>query len=270
MVSNKNKEDLTFNQILEDNTSGSTELVLKLNKLIRSKIGFFSEIKSITEITREKFNSFAVITSYLDELEALLSEQNKQKLLEFTNSFEADLENKYLNLYQNSKPYLAKCKTILTLSNSTTLIEIFKLWFKDFKDIRIIIAESRPQNEGRILAKKLLETGIPVTFITDAMMSIYISEIDAVFIGADKVLQNGNVVNKTGSVLAASIANSFAKPFYVLTTANKFSNQINFLPIENSPEEVWNFQDSLLKISNIYFEEIPARLITKIITEKEG
>jgi translation initiation factor 2B subunit (eIF-2B alpha/beta/delta family) len=61
------------------------------------------------------------------------------------------------------------------------------------------VAESRPKNEGRILAKRLIKKGIPVEYITDFSAATYIPRIDAAIIGADKILANGNIVNKMGS-----------------------------------------------------------------------
>jgi translation initiation factor 2B subunit (eIF-2B alpha/beta/delta family) len=99
------------------------------------------------------------------------------------------------------------------------------------------------------------------------MVSLFIHKADAVIIGADKILRNGNVINKVGSLATAILCKYYKKPFYVIATRNKFTNEKRLKSGEKDYKEIWNFTHPKLKITNIYFEEIDRRLIIKIITE---
>jgi len=122
-------------------------------------------------------------------------------------------------------------------------------------------------NEGRILAKKLLKSSIPVEFITDFSVASYIPSVDAVITGADKILSNGNIVNKTGSLTLAILCKFYNKSFYVITTHSKNTSDSEYLPEEKDPAELWRYSDQKLKVRNYYFEVIERDLITRIITD---
>jgi translation initiation factor eIF-2B subunit delta len=117
------------------------------------------------------------------------------------------------------------------------------------------------------MAKELAATGIKVELIIDAMMGIYVNEVDAAIIGADVVLKNGNVVNKTGSKALAVLCKEKKKPFYVVTTKSKVSKENIFKPKKQNPNEVWDDSVKNISVSNIYFEEIERKLITNIFTD---
>ena len=45
-------------------------------------------------------------------------------------------------------------------------------------------------NEGKLFAKELLNLGIKVEFISDAMTALYVPQVDAALVGADEILKN--------------------------------------------------------------------------------
>lgn len=99
------------------------------------------------------------------------------------------------------------------------------------------------------------------------MSASHVRKCDCVIIGADTVLRNRSVVNKVGSFQLALLCNYFQKPFYVITEKSKFSLKNEFKQIEESTDEIWKDAPKGVAIKNIYFEKIPASLISKIITD---
>jgi translation initiation factor 2B subunit (eIF-2B alpha/beta/delta family) len=99
------------------------------------------------------------------------------------------------------------------------------------------------------------------------MMSLYVQNVDAVIIGADTVLSNGNVVNKAGSKALALLCKEYKRPFYVVTAQSKYSRKKTYRSKSENPDEVWDKKVKNLSINNIYFEEIEKKFITKIFTE---
>ena len=257
----------TLQKILNDKTSGSSEILINLNNYFRKIINEPEEFKLAIQHAKKKLSHFSSIDNYLKSLENINSIKSQNELRDFINSFDKEHQTKYQQLYKNAKPFLQNIKTVIAISNSKTLIEVFKLWRKDNKQLKVIVCESRPKNEGRIFTKALLKENIKVEFITDFMISQYIPKVDAVILGADSILKNGNVINKSGSLAAAVLCRQFNKSCYVFTTKEKLSNKFIFTQKEQSKSEVWNYKHKSLTIKNLYFEEIPREFISRIITD---
>ncbi|MDP4172651.1 MAG: hypothetical protein Q8933_01670 [Bacteroidota bacterium] len=259
--------DKELTAIVQNTTAGSTELLLLLNEYFRKSKVNLSEISKLIPTIMGKLGSFAVIRNYILRLQSFVRDNDYEAYSEYITSLSKNYEKKYLNLYLKAKPYLEKTSTVITLSNSHTLFEVFRLWKKDQKNVRIIICESRPKEEGKLFAEKLLKLGIMVQLITEAMMAMYMNDTDAAIIGADQIFLNGDIVNKTGSRTLAVTARYFKKPLYVISFSDKYLNTSSGYKAKlYPPEDVWNFKHTKLKIKNYYFETVEKRLIKKIIT----
>jgi translation initiation factor 2B subunit (eIF-2B alpha/beta/delta family) len=210
---------------------------------------------------------FAVIKSYIEKLERLMRTENEDLIKSHLIKIESLEAEKFDNIFKNIYKKLPLVNSILTISKSSTLLNVFKLWYNRKRSLQITILESRPALEGRIMAKELLKEGMKVEIITDAMAGMLISKTDAVIIGADAILKNGNVINKSGSMSLALLCKYYKKPFYVLTAKSKNTNKIRFDTIEDSSEMVWKYKHPKLKTSNIPFEEIDRKFISGIISE---
>jgi len=254
-------------QILSDKTSGSSDLVAKLNNYVKVNSGNKLELEKIIELSDKHLSSFQIINSYIKSLQKLLKRNDTKAIINFSESFENELKNKYSRLYKNAKIYLNEFNFILTLSNSSTIAEVFKLWKNDNPTLKIVIPESRPKNEGKLLAGKLLKINFKVDFITDLSIANFMDKIDAVIIGADKVLKNRNVINKTGSKSIAILCSYYNKPFIVLATKDKICRNNRFKQMDQNLDEIWKHRNHRLKIHNRYFELVENDLITKIFTD---
>ncbi len=257
---------IRLEEILEDTISGSTELLLKLNGLIKENLDNKSELQRIISKAKKYFKTFETIQSYIIRVEGSLDDTSNKALKVFINEFEQNQRFAHQLMYENALPYLEGMQSILTISNSKTISESLNLLGKKNRKLKIIIAESRPMLEGRILAKELIKNKLHVELITDNMLAQYISKTDGVIIGADIILANGNIINKTGSLPAAILSRYYNKPFYVLASKDKISKSKKYVQEDSEPDEVWNHKSSYLKVRNFYFEEVNKELITKIIT----
>jgi methylthioribose-1-phosphate isomerase len=106
-----------------------------------------------------------------------------------------------------------------------------------------------------------------VLVVTDSQIALHIPKCDMIFLGADRILKNGDVVNKSGSNNACIIAKYYGKSVIVLSSKNKFSLQKNFQQEVENSDEIWKYKHKKLQMENCYFEVVPKKLITKIITE---
>ncbi len=261
------KKETSLVKILNDKISGSSEILVKLNDYLKDSSANSLQINAAIKQAKARLSHFEAVKDYLKSIEKIIKSGNPEKLKIFINNFDKHLQSKYQILYQNAKPLTKNINTILTLSNSKTLLEVFKLWKKDNKKLKIILCESRPKLEGRNFAEALLKQNIKVELIYDFMLSLYIPKVDAVITGADIILKNGSAVNKIGSLVAAILCRHFKKPFYILASKEKISMMGSFHSKQEDSNEVWKVKRRNLLVSNIYFEEVPAKLITKIITD---
>lgn len=261
----KNKLD----KILSDNKSGSTKVLLKLIKWSKDYAGDKKTLLGMIDITNSRLKAFSTVQSFTKEFRKIIDKNNKTQILDFINKQYEEIDNRYSNLFKNSLPYLKNCKRIVTLSNSKTVIEILKR-LNEKKKIFVTVAESRPQLEGRIMAKELLKNKIKVEIIPEALLPNAVEKADVAISGADIILSNGNIVNKIGSRSLAILCKYFKKPFYVLATSDKFSKKKKYVPEKRDSGEIWKYSHKYLTKTNFYFEVVEKKLITKVITDKNS
>lgn len=169
-------------------------------------------------------------------------------------------------MVEHLKTVVDDVETVFTYSNSFAVRQAIR----ELDVRKIIVTESRPQNEGVSLAEELASEGRDVLLGVDATVHMYMNAADVVLVGADSVQQDGSVINKVGTRMLAHAAKENAVPFYVLCDTMKF-NVLNYLgqPVEleeKDPEEVAEPRENL-RVRNIYFEVVPNELITAVITE---
>ncbi len=146
--------------------------------------------------------------------------------------------------------------------------------FKVFAD------ETRPLLQGaRLTSFELQESGIDVTLICDNMSNMVMRNgwVNAIFVGCDRVAANGDVANKIGTSIVATVAQRHNIPFYVCAptaTIDMATPTGNEIKIEQrKPEEVtemWyekRMAPEGVKVYNPAFDVTDNDLITGIVTE---
>jgi translation initiation factor eIF-2B subunit delta len=168
-------------------------------------------------------------------------------------------------LVENAKIVLGKPDTVFTISDSSAVADVvLGVGAKN-----VVVTESRPQMEGRNLAERLAGEGVNVLLVVDAAAAMFMESVDVAVVGADSVLYDGSFVNKVGTRIVALAARDQGAPFYVVCSTSKF-NVMNYLGRgvtleEKEPSEVAEIEG--VNVRNPYFEVVPSRLVTGIITE---
>jgi len=168
-------------------------------------------------------------------------------------------------LVENAKSVLGEPDTVFTISDSSTVADVvLGVGAKN-----IVVTESRPQMEGRNLAQRLAGEGVNVLLVVDAAAAMFMESSNVAVVGADSVLYDGSFVNKVGTRIMALAARDQGLPFYVVCSTSKF-NVMNYLGRgveleEKDPSEVAEIEG--VNVRNPYFEVVPGRLVTGIITE---
>ena len=255
-----------LNKILTDNTSGSSEIVNKINTFFRGNVNHLEIIEDSIPILKTHLSHFVAVNTHLKRINNIIKLNDQQMMNDFLTSFANKEKNQFEIIFNNLIKKTKHINSVITISKSGTLKEVFKLWRQRNKNLKVVISESRPMNEGKLFAKELLNLGIKVELISDAMTALYVPKIDAALIGADEILKNGNVINKVGSKALALLCRENKKPFYVVSLNSKLSRRKKFSTQKTDPFELWNYESDGLTVSNIYFEEIEKKLVTEIIT----
>jgi translation initiation factor 2B subunit (eIF-2B alpha/beta/delta family) len=157
---------------------------------------------------------------------------------------------------------------VVTISFSRSVARVLETLGRE-GPLRVSCSESRPALEGRRLAARLVESGIPVTCYTDAAIGHAVGDAHAVLVGADAVAPRW-FLNKSGTRMLAAAATQQGVPVYVLASRDKFvSRQIaDELSIrEQEPAEVWDSAPAGVTVRNPYFESTPLDLVTALITD---
>ncbi|WP_353613123.1 S-methyl-5-thioribose-1-phosphate isomerase [Mangrovibacter phragmitis] len=143
---------------------------------------------------------------------------------------------------------------------------------------QVWVDETRPLLQGgRLTAWELGELNIPYQLICDSMAASLMAkgEVDAVWVGADRIAANGDVANKIGTYSLAVLAKYHGIPFYVaapITTLDSSCPNGEAIPIEQrAAVEVTGVAGSFgavqwapanAQVCNPAFDVTPAELIS--------
>jgi len=123
--------------------------------------------------------------------------------------------------------------TLMTYSYSSSVIDLLGR----LKPRHVIVSEARPAHEGIRMARELKSQGISMTLITEAQMALFVQEADAVVVGADTILPEGDLINRIGTRLLALAARDAEVPLYSISETLKVaapSEPIPFAPRRGS------------------------------------
>lgn len=155
--------------------------------------------------------------------------------------------------------------------------------------VHVWVDETRPRNQGASLtAWELGRHGVPHTLIVDNAGGHYMQQgqVDMVIVGTDRTTASGDVCNKIGTYLKALAAHDNNIPFYVtlpsptidftlddgmsIPIEERNSQEVTHLPGLNSAgmADIIAIAPVDCPAANPAFDVTPARLVTKLVTER--
>ncbi len=147
-------------------------------------------------------------------------------------------------------------------------------------NIRLFADETRPLLQGaRLTTHEMMRIEVDVTLICDNMAGHIMKKekIDAIFVGCDRMVANGDFANKIGTYGLAVMAKHHNIPFYTFINSESIDFETETgegIPIEERPaEEVTEgfgtrTAPNGVKVCNPAFDVTPNNLLTGIVTEK--
>jgi methylthioribose-1-phosphate isomerase len=217
-------------------------------------------------------------SALVGSMEAMLEEDLKDN--QIMGRFGSEEIAKHLN--GKKAIVLTHCNTgsLATGGYGTALGVIRNLHGTNLLD-HVYCTETRPYNQGaRLTAYELVHEQIPATLICDSMAALLMKEkkIDAVVVGADRIVSNGDVANKIGTFQLAITAKYHSVPFYVAAPVSTIDFNLqegSHITIEERPSsEMFCTNGKRVAAEGIgcwnpAFDVTPAALITGgIVTEK--
>ena len=183
-------------------------------------------------------------------------------------------------LIEDGYSILTHCNAgaLATVDYGTALAPIRTAWDQG-KHVHVFVDETRPRLQGaRLTAWELMRDGIPMTLVADNAAGYYLHKgvVDLVFVGADRVVANGDVVNKIGTYNLAVVARENGVPFYPVVPTSTIDLSIasgdQVTIEERDAEEVTHVQGQSIApqgvaAANPAFDVTPFRYVTGIITE---
>lgn len=184
------------------------------------------------------------------------------------------------SLIEPGSRVLTHCNTgSLATGGTGTALGVIVRASRDERLTRVYACETRPWFQGlRLTAWELAREGVPCSVLVEGAAAALMQrgEIDWVITGADRVTANGDVANKIGTLMLATLARQFGVRMMVVapvSTLDPATPSGDRIEIESRPAaEIW---DSIgmtappgVDAFNPVFDVTPAELIDVIVTER--
>lgn len=157
-----------------------------------------------------------------------------------------------------------KGKVIVTNSSSSAVWEAV-IRASRTSDVNVLVAESRPKREGLALAKRLGLEGIDVTLFADAALSSFVARADVAVAGADSIT-GSSVIGKMGLMNLALSSQEFGIEVLILADSSKLA-PLHFFEDLRPSDEILRKPGRGVRVENVYFEEVPLKRVSWIVTE---
>lgn len=257
-------------RLKEDNIHGASHLYRQLLKIFvkanddldRAEYRkLVKELKNWRPLMGNVLNGIAIIEEY--------AEKSANDIATTLAKSQAEMEDAQKRTIFNAAKIIKRHRRIATISYSGQVGDSLLRAAREGWQGNILIAESRPMMEGRLLAKRLVYTlsDSRIVFGTDCQVLSLVPKVDAVFIGAD-LISLSFFINKMGT-LSMCCAVSPGKKIYVIADSTKYyaphNMDIHFSVRPTS--EIWPHHPSKIDILNNYFEIIKFQPRIKFINE---
>ncbi|HKO05878.1 MAG TPA: hypothetical protein VJW51_14065 [Candidatus Acidoferrales bacterium] len=254
---------LQLGRVARDRTSGAAQLALEAVQameawLARNPSPSEAELEEVVVRLLRLQSSMAPILRLANEV-ALAADApaHGRALAAGLRGFRRSLERARGRIARQFVASLPKTPraTVATYSFSSTVIRA--LAAARPRLAAVLVAESRPEFEGRVTAQKLAEAGVPVQYTTDAGLLGLLHSAHFLVVGADAVLSHA-FVNKIGTRTAYLAAREAGVPVWVLSDATKFLPEELAAPFWRPSEgplaQVWPRPPRGIAVRNPLFE----------------
>jgi translation initiation factor 2B subunit (eIF-2B alpha/beta/delta family) len=213
--------------------------------------------------------SMRAVAALLEEAHcAVAAARSESEALAALEALQARMREAVRQSVERAAARIQPGEAVLVHSFSDTVLEVLLAARSRLQ--RVYVCEARPLCEGRQTAARLTAAGVPVTLVTDAQAALVMPHVNRVMLGADAICADGSIVNKVGSTLIALAAKRHGRPVTVVAQRIKTVDAAEAFLEWAPPDEVWPDAPAEIQIQNVYFEQVPADLLTELVTETEA
>ena len=145
---------------------------------------------------------------------------------------------------------------VLVYSRSSTVEAALLAAAREGRRFTVLCPEARPAMEGRVLARRLAEHGIPVIACVDAAAFSVFPTADLVMLGADALVPVG-LINKVGTSGLALLASGSGVPVYCVAGHLKMLPSASLIDPHREGEhlaDVWGECPSGVRVMDRYYD----------------
>jgi methylthioribose-1-phosphate isomerase len=176
----------------------------------------------VSKLTREN-STVEVIIETLEEFSRQQIEKLAHDNLHMAKLAASDLKERYGDKSLN---LMTLCNTgALACGPMGTALGVIEYLHSNNKVNHVYASETRPYLQGgRLTAYELSKMKVNYSITVEGAFSYLLGKglVDAVFIGADRVVANGDTANKVGSSTLAITCKYYGIPFYVVAPTSSF------------------------------------------------
>ncbi|KAF0914718.1 hypothetical protein E2562_031222 [Oryza meyeriana var. granulata] len=217
---------LAFREAIKDYSTPSTKTLNRdLTAKINSYVSFLIECRPLSI---SMGNAIRFLKNRMAKLPLALSESEAKA------SLQSDID-RFINekiivadrvIVSHAITKIRDDDVLLTYASSSVIEMIFDHAYLLGKKFRVVVVDSRPNNEGEALLRRLVAKGISCTYTHINAISYIMHEVTRVFMGASSILSNGAVYSRVGTAIVAMIAHAFGVPVLVCCEAYKFHERV--------------------------------------------
>lgn len=252
-----------------DNEMGAVELTLKASEVLGTAASTIRDDHTLTELLVYLLKQKPTMAPMVNLVNgALLSMEEGLPIDGFCGSFRSELQNSGRIVSEKASALIKDGFRVMTYSNSSTISDTLMKAVSEGKRLEVVLSEARPVREGRLMAKRTSDLGIPVTLVADSALFQEMEDVDIVMVGAD-ALSHRYMVNKIGTRGLASQARLLGKDLIAVAGSDKVlpAGIENYRKVLRPTDEIMEPMEGV-RIMNYYFDQTPLNLVSRIVTEK--
>ncbi|OUM70132.1 hypothetical protein PIROE2DRAFT_37627 [Piromyces sp. E2] len=291
-----------FKKVISDyKTPTGTSLSRHLTSHISKQVEFLSNCRTLCGSMK---TAIRYVKTEISKLSIDLPDEDAKVLLcELIDNFIRDriyLADKII--ITNGLKKIKENDVILTYSYSTIVSDLLlEAHQKQKINFSVVVVDSKPRYEGKLMLKKLVDAGIKCTYILLNGLSFMLHSVTKVIIGASSLLSNGAIMSRVGTAVINMMAYDFKIPVMVCCETYKFSESVRLdsfvwneigdpdelinnniinpliqppfiasrIPKEQASDEILSDWRDIpqLKLLNLHYDVTPSKYITMVITE---
>ncbi len=251
--------------IITDRESGSSEIALRILRLLSEEPGFMSyqsteAVKLLDSLIKTALErpSLVLPVNLLSVIhEALLRSPRLDINISRLSSRLLEIYSESLSVaVSNAVKRMRGFDRIFTLSYSSQVLRTLT----SLRDVSVYMTVGWPLFDGLRAAEKLRDSGVNVHVYPDAALAEAVHLSEAVLVGCDAVLRDGSLVNRSGTLLAALAAEG-ERPVISIVDSFKL-DRLNAWRPETTAHLQCGFE-----LSYRLFETTPPRLLSEFVSE---